>query len=96
MNPTHIHQQGTILFPDEVKRLNTSARTQENWIYQYMKRHREPVTCEELQDEITPECPLTSVRRAMNYLCRRGVTEKCGKRMGLYGIMVYTYKLTYQ
>lgn len=85
----------------DLKKATIKAGFQRTDVEEYFKTHSEdeyitPEKAHEYLKEKNPDkyknAPLTSIRRAFDYLKNNGIIELTGKRPGHYGIDVNAYK----
>ena len=81
---------------ETLKKSREKALTQEDLILKFFDLHtKRSYTPFEIQRRVLPDCPITSVRRAMTCLADLGVLEKTDRmKAGEYGKMNHTWKRT--
>ena len=94
----NIHFHNSIgLAGDELARAITQAKTQEERIVFLFELHGVSMTPAEMHTayiKYYPECPITSIRRAMSNLTKLGRLQKTEQKVkGKYHIVNYRWKL---
>jgi len=70
------------------------AQSQDEQVFCFMKGLPScEFTCEEINEAVLPDAPLTSARRALSNLFKRGLIEKVRKVTGSYGRPIYVWRL---
>jgi|TARA_Y100001963_G_C6665200_1_gene392369 hypothetical protein len=76
-----------------LKNSRKKAKTQEDLILAWFKKHKRAYTPCEVRDKVLRDSPLTSVRRAMTNLTEKGYLIKTTlTKMGKYGKFNYCWK----
>jgi len=92
-----IHENGIKLESGERDRMSISFKSQNDLVFDLFVRLKTELTAEDALAEIQkhqPKAPITSARRAINYLLNTGVIEKTeNKKRGSMGIGITAYRL---
>lgn len=84
---THVSEPD--LFDYEAK-----AVSQDQLVFEFLKRNPiAEVSCEEVNYLVLPDAPITSARRALSNLFKRGLVEKVRKVKGQYGRPIFVWRL---
>lgn len=92
-----IHENGLKLESNERDRMSISFKSQNDLVFDLFVQTKTELTAEDAYNEIRkhqPKAPITSARRAINYLLNTGVIEKTeNKKPGSMGIGITAYRL---
>lgn len=83
----------TRLKGEELKTAEQKAQNQDQIIKEYFDTHSRPVSsCDLFKKGILEKAPITSIRRSVSNLWKQGYIEAVGRKEGMYGRTVFTYK----
>lgn len=71
------------------------AKSQDEQVLDFMRSfpYLVEITCQDIQFSVLPNAPLTSARRALSNLFKKGLIEKVRKTKGSYGRDIFVWRL---
>lgn len=92
---THlIHENGTVLPPEQKVQMEIRALSQQERIHRLFLKERRPLTPEEVHRMVMSEAPITSARRAISNMTRDGILRKTEVMAdGQFGVSIHKWEL---
>jgi hypothetical protein len=90
-NPPSYHNTPNLTGPKLIEK-ESRAKSQEEKILEFFRRNRQPYTPFQVQSKLMPQAPITSIRRAITNLTKRGCLKKTAHQVEeLYGTVNYLW-----